>query len=210
MITTDEEAWADVDHNHRWVFNKLEVAKRLGYNCDPSGIPPRVKDYIVRPIMKPIMNLEGMGLGATFGGDVPAGYFWCERFHGRHLSVDYTVNSPTLCVEGTRKEGNPIWRWDWWTKVGVENAPSLPALFHKIGMFYDHINVEYIGNKVVEIHLRPNPDFANHSNYTSLKPVWEDEQDMDIEDLKKIYNAKEFIHDQVNIKGIKRIGFLAK
>ena len=60
IIDEDEEAWVAFPH-HRWVFNKLDVAFRLGYHAGPACVPVE-KDgmYIVRPIY----NLYGMSVGA--------------------------------------------------------------------------------------------------------------------------------------------------
>jgi len=33
------------------------------------------------------------------------------------------------------------------------------------------VNIEYIGNKIIEIHLRPNEDFQD-SNIQEFIPVW--------------------------------------
>jgi len=41
----------------------------------------------------------------------------------------------------------------------------------KLGDMQEWINVEYIGGKVIEIHLRYNDDFANH-NADEIIPVW--------------------------------------
>jgi hypothetical protein len=37
------------------------------------------------------------------------------------------------------------------------------------------VNVEYIGDKIIEVHLRYNDDFANH-NSEEIIPVWRGEQ----------------------------------
>ena len=35
---------------------------------------------------------------------------------------------------------------------------------------YERINLEYIGDKLIEVHLRGNEDFVNNSEFI---PVWE-------------------------------------
>ena len=96
-ISDDEDiaAWYKYPHYRKW-FNKLYVAERFSYNCGPAGIPvPESGEYIVRPIV----NLAGMGIGARVmhleenevSEKIPAGYFWCEYFQGRHLSVDLSL-----------------------------------------------------------------------------------------------------------------------
>lgn len=195
MIKTDEQAWRICKPEHRWVFNKLEIAKRMGYVCDPSGFTPTVKDYVVRPVM----NLEGMGIGATFGGSVPAGYFWQERFYGVHLSVDYSKDGEVvLCVRGERKSYEPIYKWHSWEKVDPSKAPPLPEMFKDILSHYGMLNIEFIGEKVVEVHLRHNPDPLK--NYRKLYPVWEQ---------KTIFEQKgDFIKDYVSVGEVTRYGFI--
>lgn len=205
MIKTDEQAWRIVKPEHRWVFNKLEVAKRLGYKCDPSGFEPTVKDYVVRPVM----NLEGMGIGANYGGGVPAGYFWCERFYGEHLSVDYGAsNVPTLCVRGYRKSTNPLWKWDKWEKIDTSFAPPLPKIFQDLTDHYGTVNAEYIGGKLIEIHLRPNPDpFGD--KYTTLVPVWAGDYETELTEIADKLGL-DYIEDFEQVQGVCRLGFFAK
>ena len=59
-IDEDEQAWVAFPQ-HRWVFNKLEVALKLGYEAGPACVPVQhTGTYIVRPIY----NLYGMSVGA--------------------------------------------------------------------------------------------------------------------------------------------------
>ena len=120
MITTDEEAWQAAEVGDLWLFDKLILSRRLGYICGPAGVPvPRPAEYIVRPIS----NLRGMGLGASIRyiqdttDYLPAGYFWCELFRGRHISVDYEGGVPVLAVEGFREPDAPLYRFLRWERV---------------------------------------------------------------------------------------------
>ena len=121
----------------------------------------------------------GMGQGATIhyitdeSDHLPLGYFWCEIFAGRHLSVDYKIDnkgryiSQDLTVEGFRNNGDPMWKFSKWKQVD-DNIPLHPLLLNIQGK-YDYINCEYIGNKLIEVHLRPNNDMHNS---TEIIPVW--------------------------------------
>jgi hypothetical protein len=85
IILNDAQAYLLYRQQRKW-FNKLWFAEQMDYECGPSGIAPRKSNwYIVRPIM----NISGMGAGAKKeyieAGDlskVPPGYFWCEWFEG--------------------------------------------------------------------------------------------------------------------------------
>jgi hypothetical protein len=131
-------------------------------------------NYIVRPII----NLLGMGREAKVLYLQPGpsdeiahpSSFWCELFSGRHLSVDYKNENQVLCVEGFRYYGDPLYKFCKWKRV--DDKIPYPEICKKIRGKYETINVEFIGDKLIEIHLRENPDFQNE--YTELIPVWND------------------------------------
>jgi hypothetical protein len=172
MITTDEQAWVAAEVNDLWLFDKLILSRKLGYKCGPAGIPVSTPgNYIVRPIS----NLKGMGIGASVRyiqdstDHLPAGYFWCEIFAGRHISVDYNYGVPVLAVEGFREADDPLYRFSKWVKVGdLYHIPLEVSVLRK----FEHANIEFIGNKIIEVHLRGNPDFV-YNNSIAI-PVWED------------------------------------
>jgi len=153
---TDEEAWPDIHQWDLWLLDKLLLADWLGYDCGPCGVSVTSPgQYVVRPIM----NLSGMGAGARImhlepGQHVEPGYFWCEVFDGPHITVDYgRWLEPVLAMEGIRDPGAPLWRWREWRRVEPLLFPDIP-----IWGEYPIVNVEFIGGKPIEIHFRPNPD----------------------------------------------------
>jgi len=168
----DDQTWLKCDESDLWIFDKLILARKLGYICGPHGVPVPKKDiYIVRPCV----NLMSMGRGAFFTeleGDtddcIPDGYFWCEVFKGRHLSVDYEDGKQILCVEGLRNKKNPIWKWDKWVRTDdkIEFPNVLKHLFGK----YKYTNLEMIDGKIIEIHLRLNTDWVE-MNYETTKEM---------------------------------------
>jgi hypothetical protein len=117
-----------------------------------------------------------MSLGATIeyleSDTIPTGYFWCERFFGRHLSFDYSFGVQTIAVEGFRTDANRLDRFSRWTKV--KDTFELPEILQVIANKYPWFNVEVIGTKVIEAHFRYNDDFSNHAANTII-PVWQDE-----------------------------------
>lgn len=169
--TLDDAIWPSVDPEDLWIYDKLILSRKLGYNCGPSGVKvPHAGLYIVRPIT----NLEGMGVGAEIkwiNEDtyhlVPAGYFWCEVFEGRHLSVDYVFGDQVLCVEGIRDKHDPLYKWQEWKKV--DDHIPLPEVLASLP--YKNINCEFVGGNLIEAHLRPNPDFQE--DHDVVYPVWE-------------------------------------
>jgi len=172
----DVDAWLGCHPADRWVYNKLELSCRMGYQCGPACVPvPQPGEYIVRPTT----NLHGMGLGAYFSkitwstDHLPVGTFWCEVFEGRHLSVDYDMGKQVLCVEGHRTPGQPISRFSKWECV--TDVMPFPEILHQLKGDYRHINVEYINGRLIEVHLRDNPDFRDGA--AVIYPVWRDDKE---------------------------------
>ena len=180
----DLDVWRIIEPGNLWFFNKLQVAKFLGYTCGPAGEPvPEAAEYVVRPCV----NLLGMGKGAKIKwleneteSLLKAGDFWCEKFEGRHISVDYTDREPILAIEGLREEGDPLWMWREWRRLDVnsedsrDSIPEYPRICDQIVGHHPHINVEFIGDKVIEIHFRHNPDWRYlPESVTSLVPVYD-------------------------------------
>lgn len=172
----DKDYWNTTDPNDLWLFDKLILSKKLGYVCGPAGVPPPAEStYVVRPCVNYRMMSRGatlMQLSATEHHQVPDGYFWCERFQGRHLSFDYYYGKQMLAVEGFREEEpDRLDRFSKWEKVS--DRFTLPPIIDEVANRYQWLNVEVIGDKIIEVHLRYNDDFSNHTASTII-PVWKD------------------------------------
>lgn len=197
-ILYDTDVWHNVDTQDLWVFDKLILSRKLGYLCGPVGVPvPKPGKYIVRPCT----NLMGMSLGATIETiqssteHLPAGYFWCEVFHGRHLTYDFIEGRQAVCYQGFLEPGsvNRFTRW-----VKTDDIAVIPEFVKQLSHSYQHINIECIGDKIIEIHLRGNPDWIQH-NSKLLIPLWSDGVSIDIPAGKY-----QFVSDQDQ----DRVGFL--
>lgn len=191
----DAIAWKNADLEDLWIFDKLIVSRKLGYVCGPVGsIVPKPDEYIVRPCV----NILGMGLGAQFifikddTEHLPYGHFWCEVFKGRHLSIDYKDGKQILAVEGFKDNVYNITRFSKWKKV--DDIIPIPSIFYYLTKKYEYINIEFLDGNPIEIHLRHNPDFR-HGNLVAI-PVWNDQEINPPENFK-------FIED----KDYKRKGF---
>ena len=173
------EEWKSIHPDDLWVYNKLILATKLGYECGPAGVKvPRAAEWLVRPCM----NLNGMGVGARkeFIYDdtdhLAPSDFWCTQFHGEHLSVDFHWGTPSLVVKGVRDEQDPLWRWRMWYKV--ERLIFLPEVLQNLSGSYEWINCEFIGEKLIEVHFRRNADFR-YGNSIAI-PVWDGEERKDM------------------------------
>lgn len=172
----DPDLWDLIDPADLWISDKLILARRLGYICGPAGVAP---PYAGRFIVRPCVNFRMMSAGAEFmqlspesHDQVPHGYFWCEVFEGRHLSFDFHHGSQVLAVEGFRDDPLRLDRFSRWEKR-TDIEFRLPDILQPIAEKYEWFNIEVIGDKIIEVHLRYNDDFMNHSGSTII-PVWRD------------------------------------
>lgn len=211
----DDDAYKKYPQHRKW-FNKLWIAETFGYHCGPAGVDiPSDGTYVIRPIY----NLAGMGMGAEVktvkAGDknsTPPGFFWCEYFDGKHYSADYEWVSDVQiggwwkkvsCWEGVNMPVN-LTKFVEWKRS--EFIPDLPHQFKELGGV-KHINVEFIGDKIIEVHLRQTPD----PDYDHLIPVWA--SDLGVKKEYMEMHGFSFIEDYDNADGHlddPRVGFLVK
>ena len=174
---SDCDVWQSCPKNWLWIYDKLIVAQHEQIISGPAGVSvPQADWYIVRPIS----NIRMMGRGARKcwlepGDDanVPDGYFWSQILAGDHVSVDYQWGKPVLTVQGFREDPDRLDRFSRWVKISDEY--NLPAWLQDFAATQEWINVEYIGGRAIEVHLRYNDDFANHSA-DEIIPVWSGQQ----------------------------------
>lgn len=209
----DFQAWQKYPHLRTW-FNKLQLASELRYDCGPGGVPPSKSGFYC---VRPIYNLDGMGVGARKqwieAGDrsgVEPGYFWCEWFDGDQYSVTYDSDGlygykQRSCFKAERDE-EKLFRFKKWTRS--DYTFDLPFRLDEELMFsgVEVVNVEVINGKVIEIHFRDTPD----PDYDELIPVWSDEQQV-VDILSKM--GYTYITSPDNSNGylpIYRVGFMVK
>ena len=154
-----------------WIYDKLVLSQKLGYICgSPGENVPSPGQYIVRPRM----NILGMGRGAEFitldssTDHLPPKSFWCETFHGIHRTVDYVNGKQINCFRGFRHQMRPLYKWNKW--VRTNDKIPYPSILNKV---FPVVNCEFIGDNIIEIHFRLNPDARYGTDW--LIPVWEDE-----------------------------------
>ena len=165
------QEWESIHPSDLWIYNKLMLSRELGYLCGPTGsYVPKPDFYIVRPMM----NLLGMSRYARKefiykGTDHyhPA-EFWSEIFHGHHISVDFRDKKSELVVLGTKDPTDPLYKWEKWEKLDQE--VPFPEILNNLVGNYEWINCEFIGNHLIEVHFRINPNFR-YGNTVAI-PVW--------------------------------------
>lgn len=182
------DEWNQIHPKDIWIYNKLILSRNLGYTCGPTGTTvPKSDFYIVRPSM----NLLGMSRFARkewIENDTENFHpseFWCEIFEGPHLSVDFHQKQSKLVVLGERNYDEPLYKWCRWSKIDVE--VDFPSILEDLVGDYEWINCEFIGNRLIEVQFRQNPDFR-FGNTVAI-PVWNDK-------IRKNYENYEFIRDE--------------
>ncbi|EAR20971.1 hypothetical protein [Nitrococcus mobilis] len=159
--TEDSDAW-QLYPQHRWIYSKLLICESQGLAVAPHGVSPPT--YPV--FSKPIYNLRGMGSGISVIHSADEyerlqtpGHMWMPLLSGEHVSTDVAV-----------VDGEPQW-WrhtvgksldagvfDYWT-VLAEHRPELEAycgqwLRHNLKGYSGFLNLETIGGRIIEAHLR--------------------------------------------------------
>lgn len=184
----DSDVWTSCPTEHLWIYDKLILAKKLGYSAGPAGIcVPKPDWYVVRPIT----NCRMMGLGAYRAwlipdrDNIPDGYFWCEWFSGRHITIDYNFGQQSLTAEGI-KFTNSLNRFSSWEKI--DYPYKLPDCLQQVADVSEWLNIELIDGKIIEAHLRYNDDFSGH-NGSKIWPVWTDKKISQPPNTKFIENA---------------------
>jgi hypothetical protein len=207
----DEKAYTLYPQQRKW-FNKLWLAEEMDYYCGPSGIAPMKSGwYIVRPVM----NISGMSVGAEKmyieAGDstkVQPGYFWCEWFEGSQYSVTFEwvgYWKQISCWAAERNTKN-LSRFNKWSRY-EHKLFKLNSIFEEIAdSNITKINVEFIDNNPIEVHLRESPD----PNYDVIIPIWKDEEIL-VDKYQKMGYSYIYSYDDANgFLEIPRIGFMVK
>jgi hypothetical protein len=159
--TDDADAWRWYPQL-RWVYNKLLIAESQGLECAPHGIEP--PHYPV--FSKPVINLEGMGIGSRtlrsrgdYEAHLSAGHMWMRLLSGEHVSSDAAVIAGKVQdMRHAQGLSLPGGLFDYWI---IESEPKA-ALDAYLGAWIEAhlarytgmVNLESIGGRIIEVHLR--------------------------------------------------------
>jgi len=160
-VWSDEEAYYE-NPKHRWVYDKLYVAKTYSglrvwdLDCDfPTVFPV---------IMRPRYNLLGMGHKTFTAKDKydvrrSRGYFAQEIAKGEHTTTDFIVVGgrivDSFTFTATKDEKGSFTLFS----STNQHNPVAHEFADSIGLIVGVINVECIGLHVIECHLRPSLQF---------------------------------------------------
>lgn len=201
METSDE--WNQIHLKDLWVYNKLNLSRVLGYACGPAGARvPKPSFYMVRPSM----NLNGMSQHAKkmflydHTNHLYPSDFWCEYFEGHHISVDYHEKKPILTVIGSRDREDLFYKWTRWLKLD-EYTIEFPEILNDLSGNYPYINCEFIGERLIEVHFRQNPNFQ-YNNRIAV-PVWKEDTNDSLRYIREGYRW-------IDAPSYERLGFYIK
>jgi hypothetical protein len=163
--TEDEDAYR---WNPRfcWVYDKLRIAQSQGLECGPHGVPPPRFPVF----SKPIYNLKGMGVGARvlhsaadYERYLTPGHLWMPLLRGDHVSTDVAVEGGRIAwMRHTHGMALPGGTFDYWV---IEPLPAHPGrgeldrtlrdwVEAHIAGYSGMANIETIGGRIIEVHLR--------------------------------------------------------
>jgi len=162
VVPVDDPPTWDLYPERRWIHNKLAI-------CATQDIPhgPHGTDPPAFPIFsKPIYNLRGMGADGRIVGSeqeyrssLTPGHFWMSLLTGPHVSSDLAlVDGRIAWCRHTTGIAASAGTFDYW----IVHAEAMPALESYLGDwcgrhlqgFTGVVNIETIGGRVIECHLR--------------------------------------------------------
>lgn len=161
-IPTDEAEAYRLFPEHRWVFNKLLVAETQGMPCGLHGMdPPSFPVF-----SKPVYNMRGMGTGGRilrsakeYQRWLRPGHFWMQLLEGEHVSSDVAVvGGEARWWRHTVGVPLPEGKFDYW-RILSEARPEVEEhggrwIAENLPRYTGMINLETIGARIIEVHLR--------------------------------------------------------
>jgi len=162
--TNDIDAFQRNNINN-WIYNKFTISSLQNIPCNIMPIVPSSFPII----LKPIYNLTGMSKDVYkvsciehFNTLDHHQGFWSPCFEGVHRSTDcIIINSKlvwTCCFIGYKLEGviGAFNHWELnWDSIPDKLLERINLIVNKLDNYTGILNVESIGDNIIECHLRP-------------------------------------------------------
>ncbi|HUL09356.1 MAG TPA: hypothetical protein VLV76_23695 [Candidatus Acidoferrum sp.] len=162
-VPVDDPPTWDLYPDRRWLHNKLAICGTQGLPHGPHGTTP--SQFPV--FSKPIYNLRGMGAGGRviasheeYLSSLTPGHFWMPMLEGPHISTDLALADGAVawCRHTTGVPAAAQGTFDFW----IVHAQAMPELERYLDAwiaqnlqgFTGVINIETIGGRIIECHLR--------------------------------------------------------
>lgn len=167
----DDEAHAGAGA-FAWVYDRLLVARTQPYGSGDRETPPQ--EYAPEIVVKPRMNLDGMSRGVRpLRGPLAlkADEIWCEMLAGRHVSIDALLVEGKLAwtANAVGFLSTTFGRFEMWALLAEDLLPERHRLVDFIvthlADYSGPMNVEMIGARIIEVHLRLSRDWQRAGCY---------------------------------------------
>ena len=196
----DIDAWSYFPE-FNWVYNKIKLCQSQKVLCGPIGTTP---EFPI--IIKPIINLFGMGFGSRIINNIseynnsPPGYFWMPLLKGDHLSYDFILVRGKIqlyvCFKG-HYDSERFGAFKFWETLPHNILPkSLEKwIANNLGgetPYTGCINFETINNIIIDCHLRMGDINQFHDN-NIMENIIKVYKGIDIPDLSKYIIPKIYL-----------------
>lgn len=191
----DKDTYHVLPKEHRWIFNKIDICQRFGYEpYGPTGTPMPAGTYCVRPIV----NVLGMARGGFkkvtvkegyIIDDLP-GYCWTKWDDGKRAWWEFIDDK---CVGAQRTNTfNEMTGVETFVEVHPSKLMKMPEQLKGISRY---MLVETIGDTVIDIGPRHMSEDARQStidDYKKFYPDWEPPEHVEfgISEMLRVYNPK--------------------
>lgn len=173
--TRDYNAYHLMQEEDRWIFNKMEICKRFGYEpYGPCGARMPAGTYCVRPII----NLGGMAKGGFSKETVhegkiiwKPGYCWTLWETGMRSWVEYINNRVSSAL--IQVSWNEQTQRERYMELPADKANPLPEQLQNISRY---MLVEYLDDTVIDIGPRHMSEDAREivvKDYQKFDPTYE-------------------------------------
>lgn len=191
-------------YNKKWIANSQNIKNGLS-NYNISLVPDKI-------IVRPIINLSGMGKGAYFTTrdkitDIPDKSFWCDILIGDHISADIFYNSfgiqGYVVFKGIPDDGFKFEHWEYLPGYKLANNITNWIEKHLMG-FKGVFNLEIIGDNIIECHLRMGDmNYFQDINLCQALVDCKLDKKIELPELNKIYLIPVFV-DKGDYKQLKK------
>jgi hypothetical protein len=213
----DIQAWK-INNRYKWIYFKHKFCELQKLKWWPCPIEPDIWPVIIRPVI----NLTGMSAKVTIAKNLKEyqeqcqhGFFATPILEGDHLSFDLEIEEGKIISQTTFigvKDENHIGCFKYWELIEHNNTNPevfryINKLVKKMRKYSGPLNVECIGEHIIEAHLRyGDKNILDAYKITMpfyITPVWinpNSKVKLEDIDLKVLYpSAIDIIKDSENI-----------
>ena len=160
--TNDIEAF-QLYPDFNWVYNRHYLALLQSLETFPLPIKPNKFPVVI----KPFINLKGMGLNSfkidnleEYYKYTETSHFWTEFLEGNHYSIDLVINQGKIIYyiifQGIKS--NTFGSFEYWKEIDLKlddnKLSNINLILSKMNDYTGCLNIEMIGNYIIECHLR--------------------------------------------------------